>query len=151
MAARTEYHRKWRAANPDKVKAYYERGREGRLDRSRRWAITHRDQALARSHAHARTDQARYRALLKGAVKRGLEVSLTADEYYTLHSDPCFYCGDSLPETGHGIDRKDSSVGYTRSNCRPCCTICNIAKNNMSENEFKEWIVRTHDNWLNKK
>ena len=33
-------------------------------------------------------------------------------------------------------DRVDSSLGYTVSNCVPCCKYCNQAKNDRSVSEF---------------
>jgi hypothetical protein len=42
----------------------------------------------------------------------------------------------------NGIDRIDSSIGYILSNCRPCCRTCNVAKSDLSETEFWNWLTR---------
>lgn len=85
---------------------------------------------------------------LRGTAKpRGLLVTITRDEYELLIKKPCYYCGGSLPISGHGLDRIDSSFGYIPGNCRPCCSVCNYAKHSMSENEFKTWIVRVYEQW----
>lgn len=79
------------------------------------------------------------------AKRKGLSFSLTLEEFKTLCSSPCHYCG-SLPEQkqyrgrdsikANGIDRRDNSVGYVHENCLPCCTLCNYMKKAMSDVEF---------------
>ncbi len=73
----------------------------------------------------------------------------------TLTSEPCFYCG-ATPANEHatkdtngsfiynGIDRTDSSKGYTLENVVPCCAICNRAKMAMSREDFLAWVERVH-------
>jgi hypothetical protein len=40
------------------------------------------------------------------------------------------------------LDRIDNSVGYTESNCVPCCAICNITRNTLyTYEEFKLHIA----------
>ena len=97
-----------------------------------------------------------------GAKQRGLSYSLSEEEFLTLTSSPCHYCG-RLPfriqkangrrrggdspggaYTYNGIDRMDNSVGYEFSNCVPCCTECNRAKMDRTYEEFIEWINRMH-------
>lgn len=82
-----------------------------------------------RQYAYNRSAAGRF-SMLKNRAKDGhLVVELTLDQYAALVSlDECHYCGGSLPESGAGIDRKDSAVGYTEANCVPCCKVCNQAK-----------------------
>lgn len=95
------------------------------------------------------------------AKERGLEYCLTAAEFAFLIRQPCHYCGitgantitnRSIPEgfRYNGIDRADSSRGYTKSNVVPCCGQCNKAKLAMSQEEFIGWAVRvaTHQGRL---
>lgn len=68
---------------------------------------------------------------------------------------PCFYCGIEKSSykkdrsTGevfyyHGLDRIDSSKGYEVNNVVPCCKRCNIAKGELTQEEFREFIRRLH-------
>ena len=50
----------------------------------------------------------------------------------------------------NGIDRVDSSIGYTKENSVTCCKYCNFAKNTMSEDEFYKWIKRVYEFNFNK-
>lgn len=40
----------------------------------------------------------------------------------------------------NGVDRFDSSKGYTTENSVPCCRTCNVAKLDNSYQEFMDWI-----------
>jgi hypothetical protein len=98
------------------------------------------------------------------ARKYGMEFSLTQEQFKNLIGKPCAYCkrppyarvefhgnrrstalhrdrppGKSYSVVYTGIDRVDSSKGYTVDNCVPCCKPCNYAKGNMSFEEFKKW------------
>lgn len=42
----------------------------------------------------------------------------------------------------NGIDRRDSSLGYTLENCLPACGVCNKAKLDYTEEEFLVWTNR---------
>jgi hypothetical protein len=53
----------------------------------------------------------------------------------------CYYSGHTLPEAGGGLDRIDSSKGYSIENVRPCCKLCNQAKNNLTEVEFLNLVT----------
>jgi len=85
--------------------------------------------------------------------------------------NPCIYCGTEGSNTLHdqgklgkdadgrlsdtviranGIDRVDAAKGYTEDNCQPCCGVCNKAKMDMTDNEFKQWIDRVYHH-INKK
>lgn len=69
---------------------------------------------------------------------------------------PCVYCGTKESsfitdrrdsETifkYNGLDRIDSSLGYRKNNIVSSCSRCNIAKGEMSTEEFKAHIERIH-------
>ena len=49
----------------------------------------------------------------------------------------CHYCGefeDNLQQ--NGIDRLESSLGYTSDNCISCCKTCNYLKGSLDKNAF---------------
>jgi len=91
------------------------------------------------------------------------------EKFMILSQQPCYYCG-ILPSnnfnkyinkdgkltnsevkrfwaeqayfTYNGLDRIDSSKDHSEDNIVPCCFRCNRAKDDMSIEEFKEWIIR---------
>lgn len=66
--------------------------------------------------------------------KNGRILELTKQDYAILRQMPCYLCGRS--DGPNGVDRVDSSVGYTHENCKPCCAICNRAKMDSSHASF---------------
>lgn len=76
------------------------------------------------------------------------------DEYvYQLSQQPCVYCGEPPANTWKGfidikysgLDRVDSSKGYTADNVVPSCFVCNRAKSAMSQDDFRSWVVRVYE------
>ena len=102
------------------------------------------------------------------AIRRGKVFVLTFDEFVAICERPCSYCGDLFSQTQkgfkkngiiephygewkhNGIDRVQSDKGYTIDNCVPCCTFCNVAKMNLSAQEFLDHVERilAHKNGL---
>lgn len=87
------------------------------------------------------------------AKKRNLEFQLTVEEFHKLTSDCCFFC-DKSPSNVikgprsfgnyvyNGVDRLDSSKGYTIDNSVTCCIDCNRSKWEMSLTDFNNYIER---------
>ncbi len=109
----------------------------------------------------------RYYTKRNALRRRGHDFCLSKDEFYQLSISNCHYCGDSpkgtcyptakkggrnskmvydhdRPSKFNGIDRVDSSKGYSFDNCVTCCKDCNYAKRSMSVDEFKKWIFRLY-------
>jgi len=84
----------------------------------------------------------KYSSYKSDAKRRDYSFELSIDEFSSMWQKPCSYCGDSIDTIG--IDRIDNSLGYTSDNTEPCCKQCNIAKNNMSRNDFLELIKRIY-------
>ena len=63
------------------------------------------------------------------AKKKGIRMELSEEEYKELMQQPCTYCGFLDEKKGFGgVDRMDSSKGYTKENCVSCCKKCNFMK-----------------------
>jgi hypothetical protein len=82
-----------------------------------------------------------------GSKVRELSFDLSVERFGELTKQNCFYCGSeparvfrTVNPTGdyicNGVDRLDSSKGYTYENCVPCCKTCNLMKLEMSVDEF---------------
>jgi hypothetical protein len=99
----------------------------------------------------------RYR---NNAASLGRDFLLPREEVHRLITCACYYCGSppSSPTEIQqdakvyvrekevflfgGIDRIDSSLGYTPTNVVPACSKCNIAKMARSAPDFIAWILR---------
>lgn len=105
-----------------------------------------------------------YRSLKSNAKFRGIVVEISLDDFYSIASQNCFWCGiPPLNKTGlkewhadvclSGIDRKNNDQGYTLDNSVACCYDCNRAKSDLPVDLWKYWIVRIVNNnkeWVEK-
>ena len=82
------------------------------------------------------------------AKQRGVPAFLTDEQFKTLCSSPCHYCGGFSKSGINGVDRSDSTKGYQLENCVSCCSTCNTAKLSMSVEEFAKWIVRVYRHFI---
>jgi 5-methylcytosine-specific restriction endonuclease McrA len=97
------------------------------------------------------------------ARKRGIEFTLSKDEFMTLILSNCYYCNKEPSQKQlnkfnngdiiyNGIDRTDNTKGYVEENVRTCCFQCNHAKNYYTEDEYVKWVKNvyeyTHSNHL---
>jgi len=91
------------------------------------------------------------------------------DVFLRLSQEPCYYCGAGASNTYNayiakdgrvkntdvnvewaknaffkynGLDRVDPSRDHSEDNVVPCCIACNIAKHNMTMEQFTDWAGR---------
>ena len=95
--------------------------------------------------------------------KKNISFDLTKEEFRDIVLQPCHYCNiESSSVTmakptangafvSNGIDRVDSSKGYVKENCVPCCTRCNWMKGEMSYTEFFLHIEKIFNHAITKK
>ena len=124
--------------------------------------------AKTRWNARAAIETSLFLRIKHQAKAKNIEFALTKEELYNLAVGKCFYCdcepylwvfpvvkiGGRKGKSGYnkdrglkynGIDRVDSSIGYFLPNCVTACSRCNFAKNDMSINDFKEWIKTVYN------
>lgn len=107
-----------------------------------------------------------YSGYRKEAANRDIDFDLSLDQFKDIASKDCYHCGNkpklinyqkktSLdPKWGDiyasGIDRLDSDVGYSITNCVSSCWRCNSAKNDQTLEEFHLWLKRTYEYTISK-
>lgn len=74
------------------------------------------------------TENARFGAGRRQAIKRKVLWDLTLEQYKTVIQQVCHYCEGPISEFGHNLDRKDNQIGYVISNVVTCCGDCNRTK-----------------------
>jgi hypothetical protein len=76
--------------------------------------------------------------------KRGLEFSISFEQFKIEIEKPCVYCNNLLGKRSvcaSGLDRMDNSKGYIIDNICSCCWICNSIKGeHLSFEEMKEVV-----------
>lgn len=90
----------------------------------------------------------KFKQYQRDATKDGKSWELTFEQFDSIISKPCFYCGASPEKAGHpivrktiqlhwnGVDRFENEIGYNLQNCVPCCSICNYMKRCLSAEAF---------------
>ena len=98
-----------------------------------------------------------YRAYKYSAKSRSLDFSLSKESFLEIINKKCFYCGEkpstykySISGNGsyilyNGIDRVNSTIGYTDENTVPSCSKCNYAKGSLSSKDFLTLIERIYN------
>jgi hypothetical protein len=91
-----------------------------------------------------------------GAFRRNLEWLIAEERALELLLSNCHYCGvppakeytKATSNTGkvyyNGIDRVDNALGYTEENTVACCNMCNLAKKNLTVEEFLSWVSQVY-------
>ena len=94
--------------------------------------------------ARKRPFESRYNTLVRNSKDRGINCSLTYEDYLKfIDVKTCQYCGSPIKwepyqgrqngnrATACNLDRKSTNDGYTVSNLCVCCWNCNTVKNNI--------------------
>ena len=151
-AKRREASKKWRLANPDKVKAYrreygrvwHQRNKEAVRAYLKEWRRQNPEKAKAqrrRKYLRARDRlRAEYKLNRVEIILRKHGADLATPEGAALvrrHDDGCSYCGikEGILQVDHRIPTSRGG-GSEMSNLQWLCGRCNIAKSDMTEEEF---------------
>lgn len=87
------------------------------------------------------------------AREKDLPVEVDVITFTDIACLPCDYCNkapDKLCKVNEssskimytGVDRKDSNIGYILDNIVPCCTQCNMIKNNLLSYEEMKAVMK---------
>jgi hypothetical protein len=122
-----------------------------------------REKLSARSYEGQSVNRTQtFNACARAARRRDRQFTLTEEQFYELAAKSCYYCGgvpsnrmasqnaggSRAPFVYSGLDRVDSSKGYELSNVVPCCKPCNIAKSDMSQDQFLGHIASIYNRML---
>jgi len=97
-----------------------------------------------------------YYSYKRGAKVRCLLFDLNITYFNNMILNACHYCnskpkkpvkkGNIILFLRNGIDRKDPNIGYTKTNCVPCCFICNYGKLDLPYDDFVKYIKNIKSN-----
>ena len=131
-----------REKNGDKIKEKKriydktEQGKKAHRNRCKRHYNKNQEKQKQRMKQLALNPKRQYTYIKRRANAANLEFQLQYEDYLELRSPGvCFYCKTELSLTAPNIDRLDSSKGYIKENCVPCCLKCNLIKRNLLKPE----------------
>uniref|UniRef100_A0A6C0EE43 Uncharacterized protein n=1 Tax=viral metagenome TaxID=1070528 RepID=A0A6C0EE43_9ZZZZ len=158
---------KWRKNNPEKTAFYSLASRARRINRlgiveylkrenenAKKWRANNPEKAKENSKKQLMSPNDLYADYKYEANLRNLEWNIKFELFEKLSNLPCAYCNEFNEKGINGIDRIDSNFGYVDENILPCCTICNMMKNDTNYNTFIKrvfYIVERVFNVKNKK
>lgn len=126
----------WRARNLEQARAA-----------SRDWNRKNKGKLAVSNAKYAASLKGRWNCLVGTAKNRGHDLDMTFEQWCEIAQQDCVYCGVKalIKGSGYGIDRIDSSLGYTLENSAPCCGDCNSMKSDMSVTDFIQHARRIAD------
>jgi hypothetical protein len=88
-----------------------------------------------------------YQRYVSKTKREGITIDMSKEKFIQMFKADCYYCGapPALRKSYYGgkygvkcstVDRKHPILGYTLSNCVPCCVECNRMKGKLSDVEF---------------
>lgn len=140
--------KKWREDNPEKTKAYYTEFRKRKREEDEEAYLKHNAEVMA---SWRKENPDKIKAIQEKSKSSHVQRLTTykwsasqknytwdlEDEYaIELMKDKCWYCGEFDERGLGGIDRIDSSKGYTEDNVVSCCKMCNYMKERWSQESF---------------
>lgn len=95
------------------------------------------------------------------AIRKGLEFTLTDNDFIRIITSNCVYCGQEAKNETRKlrnfnlavltVDRKDNTKGYTLENCVSACKNCNFSKMQFSHHQYLEHIKKVYEHNFVKK
>lgn len=113
----------WKEANQEKIKEI-----------KKRFARNHPEKLKLDGFIYRQKLEGRFSSVKNSAKRRNYPFELTPEEYRSIVSKSCTYCGED--EKKIGVDRVDNTKGYTKENSTSCCTTCNMMKKTMTLEDF---------------
>ena len=105
-----------------------------------KWKSEHYNQYCQSQKNHfekvKKTPENLWKTLRHQAKSKGKSFNITFEQFLLFFEKSCYYCGDKVESAG--LDRIDSSTGYSIENVVRACRKCNVAKGQMSIKEFLE-------------
>lgn len=81
-----------------------------------------------------------WRTVQRNAMYGKRLFTLTQEEFESIVTQPCYYCGFYSNYKFIGIDRIDNNKGYIYDNCIPSCKMCNMMKHTDHPNAFLDKV-----------
>lgn len=136
-----EYQQEYSRNHSEEKRAYNQSNKEHLKQKRKEYDQQNIDKVKEQRKRYRKYLKARYKKYELGAKKRNFPFELSLKEFDTITKMPCEYCGEYSDELNgvkfNGIDRINSSDGYTYTNCVPCCEMCNRMK---LDYDLQDWM-----------
>lgn len=132
--------------NKRKIQQYQQEYRESHKLSNAEYQKLYRQKNKERLDEYKKSPHNRYITYQSNAKHKDRNFNLSEDEFVKMSQQPCVYCGGYSDtyngEQFNGIDRIDSSLGYSIDNCVSCCATCNRMKMDLNVNDWISKMVQ---------
>lgn len=145
-----ERQKQYSQEHAEEKRAYNQANKEYFKQKRKEYEKQNIDKVREQRKRYRKSLKARYKKYELGAKERGLPFELSLEEFDEITKMPCEYCGGYSDELNgikfNGIDRINSSKGYTVKNSVPCCEMCNRMKLDYDLEDFLEYVKKIVNN-----
>lgn len=150
----------WKEANYEKIVMYCMNHRQRQIDEdideylkrntqnAKQWRDNNPNKVAINNQNKINNIKLQYGVYSRSARDKKLDFEILQEDFDKLVKEPCYYC-DVIQERGfNGIDRLDSTLGYTMDNIVSCCSTCNYMKCSLSVDVFLKRLehILTYNN-----
>lgn len=148
--AKAAQDKKYAQEHKEQIQQYQKEYREIHRLSNSEYQKQYREKNKERLSEYKKSPHNRYMVYKRNAEKRNLNFDMSEDEFLSISKLPCIYCGEYSDtycgEQFNGVDRIDSSIGYQKDNCVPCCATCNKMKMEYDVNNWINKMIQIIDN-----
>lgn len=141
-----EYNKQYSKEHVEKKRAYNQANKEHFKQKRKEYEQENIDKVREQRRILRKKLKTRYKKYEREAHERKLVFELSIEEFDEITKMPCEYCGGYYDELNgikfNGIDRINSSDGYTIKNSVPCCGMCNQMKMAYDLHDFLEHVKK---------
>ena len=122
---------------------YREESKTALAATKRRYYKENKEKVLNSNRGWRQSPKGRMASYRRAAQSRSIAFDLSEEQFLAFWQQPCYYCGSDISTIG--LDRLDSSWGYSLENVVPCCEVCNKMKMALGVVEFIGHISRIYE------
>ena len=139
----------WKENNYEKIASYWLKYRQNKMNRlgideylnqnakdAQNWRNNNPEKVKQNNENKKINLKLQFNVYKTSANSKNLVFELTPPDHKEIVKHNCHYCNYMAERGFNGIDRRDSTKGYTIDNCVSCCEMCNYMKGSLDEIVF---------------
>jgi hypothetical protein len=130
----------WIKARGKKILCDYEKYIKDNSEYAKKWREENPEKVLENNENKKNSIVASWKTYRRSAIDKNLSFEFTLDDFKELTTKKCYYCGELQEKGFNGIDRKNCDDNYVKEYCVPCCSTCNYIKGSLNDTVFLKRI-----------
>ena len=127
-------------ARGKKILCDYEKYLKDNSEYAKKWRDENPEKVLENNEKRKNNTSYSYKNYKRCANYKNLLFEFTLEEFKEIVSKNCYYCGELQERGFNGIDRKKCDDNYVKEYCVPCCSTCNYMKGSLDDIVFLKRI-----------